>query len=91
MTMLGAVSPAITLTFEACGRGAPFGQAVTKVDAVGPVAVRLNATAVADAGTLPVRSTEIVPPWPTGGTSVGLVSRSRDGSSGVNRAPAAVE
>src|SRR5438270_137381 len=44
-TRLGAVWPATKFRFEALGLGAPVGHAVTKLDAVGSVAVRLRTTA----------------------------------------------
>lgn len=51
VTWLGRVSPAATFRFEVCGTGAPCGQTVMAVDADTLVAVRLNTTAVAAAGT----------------------------------------
>src|SRR5438270_301862 len=63
---VGAVSPAGRFRVDALGCAAPSGPAVTVVLAVTSVPVRLNTTAVADAGSTVDRSNVIVPLSPTG-------------------------
>ena len=88
MTRLGDGGPPGTgLRFEATGCGAPLGQAVTKVRAVAPTAVRLTATAATPApGTPPepvtLRFTGCPPVRRVGTPSPARESRMRAGVSG---------
>ncbi|MFD0200162.1 hypothetical protein ACFVG9_05265 [Saccharothrix carnea] len=93
VTRLGLVWPATRLRFDAVGRTPPDGYAVTWVAAVGSVPVRLNTTAVAEAGRCGARSTD-TPPYPTGPFTPPVPSRvssTRSGAIGTNvRPPSAI-
>src|SRR5688572_28788715 len=85
VTRFDVCRPGTRWRFAVLGRGVPVGQTVRNVGAVAELPVRLNVTAVVEAGTRPLRSTLTVPAGPIGSGSHPLpVSRNWLSVRGLN-------